>query len=91
MELFPVGFDNYVAASRLVAIANPASLPVKRMVRQAQEKGMVVDLTSGRKVKAVLVMDTGHLVLATRQPDTIAGRANALAERPPAGPQEDNP
>jgi len=91
VELFPVGFDNYVSVSRLVAIANPSSLPVKRMVRQAQEKGMVVDLTSGRKVKAVLVMDTGHLILATRHPDTIAGRANALVEKPLTGPQEDNP
>ena len=58
MDLISVGFTNYVAAGRVVAIANPASLPVKRLVRQAEEKGLVVDLTSGRKVKAVL--GAGH-------------------------------
>ena len=72
MDLIPVGFANYVAASRLVAIANPASLPIKRLIRHAEEKGLVVDLTSGRKVKAVLVLDTQHVILVSRQPETIA-------------------
>lgn len=89
MDLIPVGFTNYVSASRVVAIANPGSLPVKRLVRQAEEKGLVVDLTSGRKVKAVLVLDTNHIVLVARQPETIALRANLLGSRVLAEPQEE--
>ena len=84
-----MGFTNYVAAGRVVAIANPASLPVKRLVRQAEEKGLVVDLTSGRKVKAVLVLDTNHVVLVARQPETIAVRANLAGSRVLAEPQEE--
>lgn len=90
MDLIPVGFANYIAGSRVVAIANPASLPVKRLIRHAEERGMVVDLTSGRKVKAVLVLDTNHVVLVSRQPETIAGRANLAGTRLPVDPQEDD-
>ena len=90
MDLIPVGFANYVSASRLVAIANPASLPIKRLIRHAEDKGMVVDLTSGRKVKAVLVLDTQHLILVSRQPETIAGRANLSPARILSETQEDD-
>ena len=89
LDLIAVGFTNYVAAGRIVAIANPASLPVKRLVRQAEEKGLVVDLTSGRKVKAVLVLDTDHVVLVARQPETIALRANLSGSKALAEPQEE--
>jgi extracellular matrix regulatory protein A len=89
-DLIPVGFANYVSASRLVAIANPASLPIKRLIRQAEEKGLVVDLTSGRKVKAVLVLDTQHLILVSRQPETIAGRASLSPARIISELQEDD-
>lgn len=88
MSLIPVGFANYVSAGRVVAIGNPASLPVKRLVKQAEERGMVVDLTSGRKVKAVLVLETNQVVLVARQPETIAARANLAASRLPVEPPE---
>lgn len=81
VDLFSVGFSNYVSAARLVAIANPSSAPVKRMVRQAEEKGLIIDLTAGRKVKAVLVLDSGHVALVARQTDTVAGRVNAAATK----------
>ncbi len=90
MDLFSVGFSNYVSATRLVAIANPSSAPIKRLMRQAEEKGTLIDLTSGRKVKAVLVLDTGHVVLTSRQPDTIAGRVNIAPLKPASEPQEDD-
>jgi regulator of extracellular matrix RemA (YlzA/DUF370 family) len=90
MDLIPVGFANYVSGGRLVAIANPASLPIKRLIRQAEDKGLLVDLTSGRKVKAVLVLDTQHLVLVSRQPETIAGRVNLAPAKILSEPQEDD-
>jgi extracellular matrix regulatory protein A len=90
MDLIPVGFSNYVSASRLVAIANPASLPIKRLIRQAEDKGLLVDLTSGRKAKAVLVLDTKHLILVSRLPETIAGRASLPLAKSLSEPQEDD-
>jgi regulator of extracellular matrix RemA (YlzA/DUF370 family) len=73
-ELVHVGFGNIIAINKVVAIAHPNSAPVKRMVQEGKAEGLVVDLTSGRKTKAVIVMDSGHLVLAAIAPETIAGR-----------------
>ena len=74
-ELVHVGFGNIIAVNKVVAIAHPNSAPVKRMVQEGKDEGVVVDLTSGRKTKAVIVMDSGHIVLAAIAPETIAGRA----------------
>jgi regulator of extracellular matrix RemA (YlzA/DUF370 family) len=90
MDLIPVGFGNYVSASRLVAIANPASRTIKRLIGHAEEKGLVVDLTGGRKLKAVLVLDTQHLILVSRLPETIAGRATLNPTKILSEPQEDD-
>jgi extracellular matrix regulatory protein A len=87
VDLIPVGFTNYVAATRVVAIANPSSSPIKRMIRQAEDKGMIIDLTSGRRVKSVLVLDSGHVALVARQADTIAGRVSVASAKLPAEPQ----
>jgi regulator of extracellular matrix RemA (YlzA/DUF370 family) len=73
-ELVHVGFGNIIAINKVVAIAHPSSAPVKRMVQEGKAEGLVVDLTSGRKTKAVIIMDSGHLVLAALAPETIAGR-----------------
>jgi regulator of extracellular matrix RemA (YlzA/DUF370 family) len=74
-ELVHVGFGNIIAVNKVVAIAHPNSAPVKRMVQEGKAEGVVVDLTSGRKTKAVIIMDSGHIVLAAIAPETIAGRA----------------
>jgi extracellular matrix regulatory protein A len=74
-ELVHVGFGNIIAINKVVAIAHPNSAPMKRMVQECKADGLVVDLTSGRKTKAVIIMDSGHLVLAALAPETIAGRA----------------
>ena len=74
-ELVHVGFGNIIAVNKVVAIAHPNSAPMKRMVQEGKEEGLVVDLTSGRKTKAVIIMDSGHIVLAAIAPETIAGRA----------------
>ncbi|MBI4332280.1 MAG: DUF370 domain-containing protein [Chloroflexi bacterium] len=74
IQLVHIGFGNIVAMNRVIAIVPPHSLPVKRMVRQMKDTGLMIDMTSGRKVKAVIFTDDGHVVLAALTPLTIAGR-----------------
>ncbi len=74
MKLLNVGFGNMVAAGRIVAVIAPDSAPVKRLVQEARDDGHLIDATAGRRTRAVLMMDTGHVVLSAVQPETIAGR-----------------
>lgn len=74
MKLLNVGFGNMVAEGRIVAVIAPDSAPVKRMIQEARDDGHLVDATAGRRTRAVLMMDTGHVVLSAVQPETIAGR-----------------
>ena len=73
-ELVHVGFGNIVSINKVVAIVSPGSAPIKRMTQAAKSEGLLVDLTSGRRTKAVLVMDSGHIMLVAIGPETIAGR-----------------
>ena len=74
MNLTNVGYGNMVASHRIVAVVSPDSAPVRRMVQEARDEGRVVDATAGRKTRAVLVLDSGHVVLSPLQPETLAGR-----------------
>lgn len=74
VELLHVGFDNVVAAQRVVAIVGPSSAPIKRLIQEAGARGMILDMTNGRKTKAVIILDSGHVALAALQPETIGGR-----------------
>ena len=74
MKLLNVGFGNMGSAGRIVAVIAPDSAPVKRMVQEARDGGHLVDATAGRRTRAVLMMDTGHVILSAVQPETIAGR-----------------
>lgn len=74
MKLLNVGFGNMVSSARLVAIVSPDSAPVKRIVQLAREREKLVDATLGRRTRAVLVMDSDHVVLSAILPDTIAHR-----------------
>ena len=74
MRLLNVGFGNMVSAERIVAVIAPDSAPVKRMIQEARDVSRLVDATAGRRTRAVLMMDTGHVVLSAVQPETIAGR-----------------
>ena len=69
-----IGFGNMVAASRLIAIVSPDSAPVKRTVQEARDRGMIIDGTYGRRTRAVLIMDSDHVVLSALQPETVAAR-----------------
>ncbi len=74
VEFVHVGFGNVLAASRVVAVVSPDSSPPKRMIQEARTRNAVIDMTGGRKTKAVLVVDSGHIVLAALTPETLAGR-----------------
>ena len=78
MKLINIGFGNMVSANRLVAIVSPESAPIKRVVREAEDKGILINATYGRRTRAVIVMDSGHIVLSSIQPETVANR---LSER----------
>jgi regulator of extracellular matrix RemA (YlzA/DUF370 family) len=73
-ELIHIGFGNVLAVNRVIAMVSPTSAPTKRMVQQGRDNGVLVDMTNGRRTKAVLIMDSGHIVLAAIAPETIAGR-----------------
>ena len=76
-ELIHIGFGNVLAVNRVIAMVSPNSAPTKRMVQQGRTSGVLVDMTNGRRTKAVLIMDSGHIVLAAIAPETIAGRLTA--------------
>ncbi|MDI7275719.1 MAG: DUF370 domain-containing protein [Anaerolineae bacterium] len=73
-ELVHVGFGDSVAASRIVAIVSPESAPIRRLVQGAKQRGVAIDMTHGRKTKAVIVLDSGHVAMVALQPETIANR-----------------
>ena len=74
MQLINVGFGNIIVANRIIAIISPESAPVKRIIQEAKDQGRAIDATCGRKTRAVIIMDSDHMVLSAIQPETIAGR-----------------
>ena len=74
MQLVNIGFGNIVNAERIISIISPDSAPVKRMVQEAKDNGSAIDATFGRKTRAVIIMNSNHLVLSAVQAETIAGR-----------------
>ncbi len=74
IELVHVGFNNIIVMNRVVAIASPNSAPTKRTIQEGRDKGLLIDMTNGRRTKAVIITDSGHIVLAALTPETIAGR-----------------
>ena len=73
-RLVSVGFGNIVSGDRLIAIVSPDSAPIKRIIQEAREAGRLIDATCGRRTRAVVVMDSGHVVLSAIQSETIANR-----------------
>ena len=74
MKLINVGFGNIVALDRIISIVSPDSAPIKRLIQEAKDSKIAIDATYGRKTRAVIVMDSGHVVLSAIQPETIASR-----------------
>ena len=75
MKLINIGFGNLAAASRILSIVSPESAPIKRIIQESRDKGVLVDATFGRRTRAVIIMDSGHVILSAILPETIAGRA----------------
>ena len=89
MKLINIGFGNMVSASRLVAVVSPESAPIKRMITDARDNGQLVDATYGRRTRAVIITDSGHIIPSAVQPETVAGRLNDKADRDTAAEDED--
>lgn len=77
MKLVNIGFGNAVSAARILAVISPESAPIKRVIQEAREHGMLIDASYGRKTKSVLLMDTDHVILSSALPETIAQRLDA--------------
>lgn len=76
MHLIDIGFGNRLVAERIISVVCPASSPIKTLIGQAREQGMLIDATQGRKTESVLVTDSGHVVLSYLTPDRIASQLN---------------
>jgi regulator of extracellular matrix RemA (YlzA/DUF370 family) len=74
IKLINIGFGNIVSASRVIAIVSPESAPIKRIIADARDRGQLVDATYGRRTRAVLIMDSGHIILSAIQPETVGNR-----------------
>jgi regulator of extracellular matrix RemA (YlzA/DUF370 family) len=79
-RLINVGFGNIVAANRIIAIVAPDSAPIKRIIQEARDRGSLIDATYGRRTRAVVITDSGHVVLSAIQPETVAHRFAARDE-----------
>jgi extracellular matrix regulatory protein A len=74
IRLINIGFGNIVSANRVIAIVSPESAPIKRIINDARERNQLVDATYGRRTRAVIITDSGHVVLSAIQPETVANR-----------------
>ena len=76
IKLIHIGFGNIVAANRIIAIVSPESAPIKRVIQEARDRGMLIDATYGRRTRAVVITDSDHIILSAVQPETVAHRLN---------------
>lgn len=80
MELINIGFGNLISARRLVAIVSPDSAPIKRLIQESRDRGMLIDATYGRKTASVMIMDSDHVVLSALSTEKLAPRLGLRAE-----------
>jgi regulator of extracellular matrix RemA (YlzA/DUF370 family) len=73
-----IGFGNIVSANRIVAMVSPESAPIRRIIGEARDRGMLVDATHGRRTRAVIVADSGHVVLSAVNPETVVSRLDDI-------------
>ncbi len=87
MKLINIGFGSMIAAGRVLAIVDPDSAPIKRVVQEARDRAMLIDASYGRKTKAVILMDTDHVILSALTPDVLSDR---LSEKQAGAQEEEN-
>jgi len=80
VKLINIGFGNIVVANRVIAIVSPESAPIKRVIQEARDANILIDATYGRKTRAVIIADSGHIILSAVQPETVAGRLGEKVE-----------
>lgn len=76
MQLVNIGFGNMISAERIIAIVSPEAAPIKRIVQDSKERGVLIDASCGRKTRTVIIMDSDHVVLSALQPEMVANRFN---------------
>lgn len=74
IKLINIGFGNIVPANRIIAIVSPESAPIKRLIQEGRDRGMLIDATYGRRTRAVIITDSSHVILSSIQPETVANR-----------------
>ncbi len=74
IKLINIGFGNIAAANRIIAIVSPESAPIKRIIQESRDEGMLIDATYGRRTRAVVITDSGHVILSAVQPETVSQR-----------------
>ncbi|GMA49122.1 UPF0296 protein [Alicyclobacillus contaminans] len=77
IKLINIGFGNIVSANRIISIVSPESAPIKRIIQEARDRGMLIDATYGRRTRAVIITDSDHVILSAVQPETVAHRLTA--------------
>jgi regulator of extracellular matrix RemA (YlzA/DUF370 family) len=77
IRLINIGFGNIVSANRIISIVSPESAPIKRIIQEARDRGMLIDATYGRRTRAVIITDSDHVILSAVQPETVAHRLTA--------------
>ena len=82
MKLINIGYGNMVSAGRVVAIVSPESAPIKRMIQDARDGGNLIDATYGRRTRAVIIADSGHIILSAIQPETVSNRISGASDMP---------
>lgn len=91
MRFINIGFGNMVAAERITVLASPDSAPMKRLVQDAKDDGRAIDVTCGRRTRAIIITDSEHVVLSALQPETIANRLeNNTADEDTLDAESDN-
>lgn len=89
IKLINIGFGNIVSANRLIAIVSPESAPIKRIIQDARDRGMLIDATYGRRTRAVIITDSDHIILSAVQPETVAHRLADKEEQVSMTDEED--
>ena len=77
IRLINIGFGNIVSANRIVSIVSPESAPIKRIIQETRDRGTLIDATYGRRTRAVIIMDSDHVILSAVQPETVAQRLSS--------------
>lgn len=81
MDALNIGLGNYISAARVIAVVNPESAPIKRLLQEAKDRAQLVDATYGRRTRAVIIMDNGQVLLSSIQPETIIGRNSSAKKK----------